>query len=59
MGDYDSAWKALFTTCELFSETAPDVGKTFGYEYNYDEAERSFQFIKHIKELPQNAAEIY
>ncbi len=59
MCDYDSAWNALITTCELFEEIAPTVGKAFGYEYNYDEAKRSFSFIKHIKELPSNASEIY
>ncbi len=59
MGDYDSAWIALITTCELFEEIAPKVGKTFEYEYNYDEAKKSFAFIKHIKELPKNATEIY
>jgi len=59
MGDYESSWNALITTCELFEEIAPKVGKIFEYEYNYDEAKRSFAFIKHIKELPKNATEIY
>lgn len=59
LSDYESSWEALITTCELFSEIAPKVGNTLGYEYNYTEAERSFSFIKHIKELPKNAAEIY
>jgi len=59
MGDYDSSWKALITTCELFAEIAPKVGKILEYEYNCDEAQRSFAFIKHIKELPKNATEIY
>lgn len=59
MCDYDSSWNALITTCELFAEIAPEVGKIFEYEYNYDEAKKSFAFIKHIKELPKNATEIY
>lgn len=59
MGDYDSSWNALITTCELFEEIAPKVGKIFEYEYNYDEAKRSFAFIKNIKELPKNVTEIY
>lgn len=58
MEDYNSAWNALITTCGLFEELAPEVGRMLGYEYNYDEAERSFAFIKHIKELPENAVEI-
>lgn len=59
MGDYNSAWNALVATCELFMEVAPKVGKMLGYEYNYDEAKRSFAFIKHIKELPRDATKIY
>lgn len=59
MGDYDSAWNALITTCELFAQIAPKVGKIFEYEYNYDEAKRSFAFIEHIKELPKTATKIY
>lgn len=59
LSDYESSWEALIATCELFSEIAPIVGNILGYEYNYTEAERSFFFIKHIKELPKNAAEIY
>lgn len=59
MGDYKSSWNALIITCELFAEIAPEVGKIFEYEYNYDEAKRSFAFIKHIKELPETATKIY
>lgn len=35
---------ALITTCELFAEIAPEVGKILDYKYNYDEAKRSFAF---------------
>lgn len=59
MGDYDSSWNALNITCELFTEIAPEVGEILEYQYNYDEAKRSFAFIKHIKELPKNATKIY
>ena len=55
MSDYNSSWTALFITCEV----AYSVSKQLGYEYNYDEAQRSFNFIKHIKELPDDALEIY
>lgn len=59
MSDYHSAWTALFITCELFEEVACNIAKELGYEYNYDEAQRSFEFIKHIKQLPDDALEIY
>ena len=59
MSDYDSCWNVLITTCELFEEIAPKVGATLGYQYNYEESKKSFEFIKHIKELPSDATEIY
>ena len=57
--DYKSAWNALITTCELFEEIAPNFGQSLEYEYNEGEAEKSFAFIRHIKDLPEDAAEIY
>lgn len=59
LSDYNTAWNALITACELFHETAPAVGEAFGYGYNKEEADKSFAYIRHIKELPQTAAEIY
>lgn len=59
MSDYEASWKSLITTCELFGEIAPKVGDAFGYEYDHDEAKRSFEFIKHIRELPKDAKDIY
>ncbi len=57
--DYESAWNALIITCELFENIAPRMGKALGYEYNLTEAKKSFDFIRHIKELPKDATEIY
>lgn len=59
MSDYSSSWTALLTTCELFEKIAPSVGARLGYEYDYNEARRSFEFIKHIKDLPKDTLEIY
>jgi len=59
LSDTNSAWDALITACELFDEIAPAVGKAFGFEYNKEEAAKSFAYIRHIRELPRTAAEIY
>lgn len=59
MGDYESAWKSLVAACELFKEIAPKVGAALGYTYDLEEAERSFAFIRHVRELPEDAKEIY
>lgn len=57
--DYESTWHSLITTCELFERIAPMVGDALGYEYNYNEAKKSFDFIKHIMRLPLDATDIY
>lgn len=59
LSNSDSAWSALITTCELFDEIAPIVGKAFGFGYDQTQADKSFAYIKHIKELPKTAREIY
>ncbi len=56
---YESAWKALTAACDLFAETAPIVGKALGFEYDGEEAARSFAFVRHIQGLPRTAKEIY
>ena len=59
MSDYNSSWTALFITLwVIWRRLLISVSKQLGYEYNYDEAQRSFNFIKHIKELPDDALEI-
>ena len=59
MSDYESAWNGLITACELFSEVATKVGQELNYEYDNDESMRSFEYIKHMKQLPQDAEGIY
>jgi len=57
--DYESAWNALIITCELFEKAATIVGEALGFQYNYDEAKKSFDFIRHIKQLPKDATDIF
>jgi aminoglycoside 6-adenylyltransferase len=57
--DYDAGWNALTAACELFAEVAPAVGKSLGYEYDREEAEASFAFVRHIRSLPRDAAGIF
>lgn len=54
-----SMWESVFIMCELFQEVSAFTAKEFGFSFNYDEAEKSFAFIKHIKNLPRDAKEIY
>ena len=57
--DYESTWNSLITMCELFEEVANIVATKLGYEYNSDEAGKSFEYIKHIRKLPHDAKNIY
>lgn len=59
LSDTDAGWNALICACELFDDIAPQVGKAFEYDYDREEANKSFAFIKHIRELPITATEIY
>jgi len=42
------------------NETWTKLMETFNMkDYNYEEARKTFEFIKHIKELPKTAKGIY
>ncbi len=45
--------------CKLFDSLDHFVNRSLNYEYNSDETENSFEFIKHIRELPEDAKAIY
>jgi aminoglycoside 6-adenylyltransferase len=49
--DIPAVWEASFIMTELFEEIAVKVGKEFGYVYNYNEAKRCTDFMKHIYSL--------
>jgi aminoglycoside 6-adenylyltransferase len=55
----DHTWEALFAMCRLFRQTALEVAGHFGFEYpNGDEA-RVTAHLRHVRDLPRNAREIY
>lgn len=56
---YGAGWDALTAACGLFAETAPAVGEALGYAYDRREADASFAFVRHIRELPGDATGIY
>lgn len=57
--DISACWDAVFRMCDLFEEVAVFVGENLSYEYNYKECQNCRSFLAHVKELPQDAAEIY
>ena len=57
--DITACWETVFRMCDLFEEVAGFVGENLSYEYNYKECQNCRSFLVHVKELPQDAAEIY
>lgn len=57
--DVDECWNAVFRMCDLFEKTAVFVGKKCGYTYNALEGKNCRNFLRHVRELPQDAEKIY
>ncbi|MCM1498857.1 MAG: aminoglycoside 6-adenylyltransferase [Clostridium sp.] len=58
-GSIDDAWRGVFCMCDLFDSTARFVAGKLGYDYNFDEAAAATAFLRHVKELPEDAGEVY
>jgi aminoglycoside 6-adenylyltransferase len=57
--DYERTWEALDATCELFRTLAPKVAAHFDFEYRYQDDERVRAHLKHVRDLPKDAKEMY
>lgn len=57
-GDTEEAWKAIFSMCGLFNSVAEFVARELEYNYNKKEAEAAEGFLRRVKNLPEDAAEI-
>lgn len=57
--NYDNVWKSIFVTCELFRILANDVAEHLFFTYPINDDTNMTEFLKHIKNLPVNATEIY
>lgn len=58
-GDVESCWNAVEIMCELFETTAVWVGERLGYAYNLEEGRNCRSFLRHVRELPEDAETIY
>ena len=58
-GKVEDIWKSVFVMCGLFDETAREMEERWGYSYNADEAKAGYEFLKHVRELPKDAKEIF
>jgi len=57
--DFEHTWSALFITCELFRYIATQVADHFSLDYLHKDDLRVRAHLKHVKDLPANAQEIY
>lgn len=57
-GKKEVIWESVFIMCDLFEDTAEAVSCKLGYSYNGKEAHNSRVFLDHVRELPDDAAEI-
>ena len=56
---YEETWQALFAMGDLFRMVAKRVGEHFGYSYPEGDDMRVSAHLRHVKELPRDAAEMY
>jgi aminoglycoside 6-adenylyltransferase len=56
---YENLWEALFIAGDLFRRMAQKVAEHFEFEYSYEDDERVTAHLKHVKDLPRDAASMY
>jgi len=59
IAETDDLWNSVFIMCDLFNKISLELSKKSNFTYNMTEAENSLNFLKHVKDLPKNAKEIY
>lgn len=58
-GDYDEIWNALFAMCNLFRKASTHVAEQLGFTYPDQDDENVTAHLRHIRNLPPDAKEIY
>ncbi len=57
--DYGHTWDALLLMGELFRRVAIPVAERFGFTYPDGEDQRVTAHLRHVRQLPRNAEEMY
>lgn len=52
-------WAAGEALCALFHQTALEVAEHLGFSYDMAEAQASWGFFRHVRQLPRDAKEIF
>ena len=57
--DWESNWRCVYSTIDLFRKLATAVAAKHGYEYRIEEDTNVTAFLKHVEQLPPDAKRIY
>lgn len=57
--EYEKNWDALFAMTNLFRTIAVHVAEHYGFDYPYKDDEKVPVHLKHVRQLPVDAKEIY
>lgn len=57
--DIDNIWDSVMKMCSLFLDNMHEVSSELGYKCNDEEAENCIGFLKHVRQLPKDAKDIY
>lgn len=55
----DEIWDSVIIMCELFDKTAKGTSRALNFIYETEEANASFEYLKHIRQLPKDTKAIY
>ena len=58
-GNTEEAWKAVLAMGELFDEVTEYVADGLGYAYDPTEGRAAAAYLKHVRELPKDAKQVY
>lgn len=58
-GKIEEIWNSVFITCDLFNEMAGEVEAYYGFHYDRQEADASYGYLKHVRNLPKDATGVY
>ncbi|MFK4292419.1 aminoglycoside 6-adenylyltransferase [Bacillus sp. RC250] len=57
--NYENMWESIFVTCELFRFLSKDVAEHFHFTYPIDDDRNMTKYLKHVRNLPSDAKEIF
>lgn len=55
----EELWEAVFKMCRLFRRLEEELAENFAYPFAAEESDNCMAYLKHVRELPRDADEIY